>query len=71
LKKSALLLRQQLAHNTGTLTKLLIEEESKEKILRECLHEIGLECARQKEQVRSSFENFIFHVDKKYKELLK
>ena len=55
----------------STLNKMLIEEETKEKILKECINELSLECNRQKEQIKSSFENFIFTVDKKYKDLLK
>jgi len=39
----------------STLNKMLIEEETKEKVLKECINELSLECSRQKEQVKSSF----------------
>lgn len=32
----------------NTLNKMLIEEETKEKVLKECINEIGAECQKQK-----------------------
>lgn len=71
LKKSGQILRQHLSNKINSFTKMMVEEESKEKIYQECVNEINLEGSRQKERIKSAFETFIFSVDKKYKELLK